>query len=184
VEANNISPLVLLRFTSHTEKGSAVMANQYDDFDDDDEQTPDQNGPANLRKALKRAEKEREALRTELNEFRAERRVQSVKSVLEAEGINPKIAGLMPTSIDTPEAVKAWLTEYGDVFGAVKPPVVEPEVQDNPEALARDRMNNAINTAQGSSKDADLRSLVDGAKTRADLDALTGNLSSGPRRLS
>ena len=36
------------------------MANQYEDDDFDDiEETQDQNGPANLRKALKRAEKEK-----------------------------------------------------------------------------------------------------------------------------
>lgn len=158
------------------------MANQYDDFEDDDEATPDQNGPANLRKALKRAEKDREALKAELETFRAERRVQSVKSVLEAEGINPKIAGLLPPSIDTPEAVKAWLVEYGDVFGKAAPPAETPDEQVDPNIVAQQRMAQAIATAQGSSKEADLRSLVDGAKTRADLDALTGNISSGTRR--
>ena len=157
------------------------MANQFDDFDDDDEQTQDQNGPANLRKALKRAEKEREALKAELDQFRAERRVQSVKSVLEAEGINPKIAGLLPPSIETPDAVKAWLVEYGDVFGSAKPPEVLPD-ENAQDAAAQERMSRAINSAQPSSKEADLRSLIDGAKTRADLDALTGAIPSNGRR--
>lgn len=159
------------------------MANQYNDFDDieDDDNEQQDNGPANLRKALKRAEREKQKMADELAEIRRDLRTRSLKEVLESEGVNPKIAKLMPSEVQTPEEVKAWLADYSDVFGAPKPAATGQEA-DDVDVASHGRMQQAINTAQSSSKMEDLAALVANAKSRDDLDALTGNLSFNGRR--
>lgn len=150
------------------------MANQFDEYDDEDTMQDD-NGPANLRKALKRAEKERKALEAELNQIRAAQREQSIKSMLESEGVNPKIAGFIPKDLSTPEQVKSWLSEYADVFGA-KPATQEPEVED-PRAAVQSRMTRAVDSAQSApSAREDLLKKVQAVTSRAELDELTGNM--------
>lgn len=159
------------------------MANQYDDFDteDDENETQGDNAPAGLRKALKREQREKQKLADELAEVRKWQRERSLKDVLDAEGVNAKIAGLIPPNVTTPDEVKAWLFEYGDVFGAK--PAVATVVENDPEVESLARINQSINSAQAApSKMEDLRNAVAGAKTRADLDALTGNLVADGRR--
>ena len=90
------------------------MANQYEYEDDYEEQD---NGPAELRKALKKAQKEREAIEAELNKLRSDMRSRSVKDVLASKGVPDKLAKLIPSDVDTPEQIDAWLNEYSDVFG-------------------------------------------------------------------
>ena len=70
------------------------MANQYDDddFDLEDEAQPDPNGPANLRKALRRAEKEKKELAEQLSKIQSDLRERSVKEVLESKGVPSKVA--------------------------------------------------------------------------------------------
>ncbi len=94
------------------------MANQYNDYDEDDDfDIEEESGPANLRKALKKAEREAKQLRDELTSLRSESRTRTVKDVLETKGVNPKIAAFIPADADTPEKVALWLDEYSDVFG-------------------------------------------------------------------
>lgn len=154
------------------------MANQFDDFDDDDFEAENNNGPAELRKALKRAEKERKELEKQLNEIRSAQREQSVKSVLESKGVNTKIAKFIPSDVSTPDQVEAWLNEYSDVFGAVqKPEPVEEEV--DPRAADFARLSAAVNGAkQEPAKIEDQLKALQGVTSKAELDALTGNAPS------
>lgn len=154
------------------------MANQFDDFDDDDFEAETSNGPADLRKALKRAERERKELEKQLNEIRAAQREQSVKSVLESKGVNAKIAKFVPSDVATPDQVEAWLNEYSDVFGTVaKPEPVEEEI--DPRALDMARLNAAVNGAQQSpGKIEDQLKALQNVTSKAELDALTGNAPS------
>ena len=147
------------------------MANQFDDFDDDD--TMD-DGPANLRKALKRAEKERKALMDELNQFKSAQREESIKSMLESEGVNAKVAKFIPSDVSTPEQVKMWLADYADVFGGIKP--VAQETVEDPRAATQDRMNRATAAAQSApGRPEDLLNKVRSATSLAELNELTGN---------
>jgi uncharacterized membrane protein len=75
------------------------MANQYEYEDETEEQD---NGPAELRKALKKAQKEREAIEAELSKLRSDMRSRSVKDVLAAKGVSDKLAKLIPSDVDTP----------------------------------------------------------------------------------
>lgn len=154
------------------------MANQFDDFEDDDFEAETSNGPAELRKALKRAEKERKELEKQLNEIRTAQREQSVKSVLESKGVNAKIAKFIPSDVSTPDQVEAWLNEYSDVFGTAAPKSEEIEEVD-PRALDLARLSAAVNNAQQSpAKIEDQMKALQSVTSKAELDALTGNAPS------
>lgn len=153
------------------------MANQYDDFEDDDFEAEANNGPAELRKALKRAERERKELEKQLIEIRTAQREQSVKSVLESKGVSAKLAKLIPGDVSTPDQVEAWLTEWADVFTPSAPASdkQEEEVID-PRAIEMARLNAAVNGAkQAPAKIEDQLKALQSIKSKAELDELTGN---------
>jgi len=157
------------------------MANQYDEDDDFDvtEETQDSNGPANLRKALKRAEKEKKELAEQLAAIQSDLRSRSVKDVLASKGVPDKIAKFIPGDVSTPEQVDAWLTENADIFGFSKS-VESAEADDETKAnvASYQRINAATQNAATPTRDADLASkLNSNALTKADLDAMTGNIS-------
>jgi len=155
------------------------MANQYEDDDFDDiEETQDQNGPANLRKALKRAEKEKKELAEQLSAIQSDLRSRSVKEVLATKGVPDKVAKFIPGDVTTPEQIDSWLTENADVFGFSK---TEEAVQANEETQANvasyQRINAATQNANTPSRDQDLAAKLAGVKSLEELNALTGNPS-------
>jgi hypothetical protein len=94
--------------------------------------------------------------------------------VLQAKGLNPKIAAFIPQDIDTSEeAINNWVNEYGDVFG-IQTPSEEKPVQKNSEIAAQARINNLVATGTAPDVDEDAFAKIAGAKTREDLDALLG----------
>jgi hypothetical protein len=155
------------------------MANQYEDDDFDEiEDVQDQNGPANLRKALKRAEKEKKDLVEQLASIQSDLRSRSVKEVLATKGVPDKVAKFIPSDISTPEQIDSWLTENADVFGFSK---TEEAVQADEETQANvtsyQRINAATQNAGTPSRDQDLAAKLAGVKTLDELNALTGNPS-------
>ena len=155
------------------------MANQYEDDDFDDvEETQDQNGPANLRKALKRAEKEKKELAEQLSAIQSDLRSRSVKEVLATKGVPDKVAKFIPGDVTTPEQIDSWLTENADVFGFSK---TEAAVQADEETQANvasyQRINAATQNANTPSRDQDLAAKLAGVKSLEELNALTGNPS-------
>jgi hypothetical protein len=155
------------------------MANQYEDDDFDEiEDVQDQNGPANLRKALKRAEKEKKDLAEQLASIQSDLRSRSVKEVLATKGVPDKVAKFIPSEISTPEQIDSWLTENADVFGFSK---TEEAVQADEETQANvtsyQRINAATQNAGTPSRDQDLAAKLAGVKSLEELNALTGNPS-------
>jgi len=162
------------------------MANQYEDDEDDfvNETAESDNGPANLRKALKRAEKEKKELSDQLAQIQADLRSRSVKDVLANKGVPEKVAKFIPGDISTPEAVDAWLSENADVFGfqiaGQEPAPTSEETQAN--VAAYQRINAASQNANTPTRDQDLAAKIAGAKTVEELNALTGSPSQRFRR--
>jgi len=151
------------------------MANQYEYEDETEEQD---NGPAELRKALRKAQKEREAIEAELSQLRSDMRSRSVKDVLASKGVSDKLAKLIPSDVNTPEQIDVWLAEYSDVFGIkptepVQPSVDEETVRDN------QRINNVTSTAQNPSGEQSQHQKVMGAKSKDELDQLLFGQSLG-----
>jgi len=163
------------------------MANQYDE-DDDDFDTEDvvqqQEVPANLRKALKRAEREKKELSEQLAQIQADLRSRSVKDVLANKGVPEKVAKFIPGDVTTPEAVDAWLAENADIFGfqiaGQEPAPTSEETQAN--VAAYQRINAASQNANTPTRDQDLAAKIAGARTVEELNALTGSPSQRFRR--
>ena len=156
------------------------MANQYEDEEDDldVEQEVQSDGPANLRKALKRAEREKKELSEQLAQIQSDLRSRSVKEVLATKGVPDKVAKFIPGDVSTPEQIDSWLAENADVFGfapAGESAPTDPEKAAN--QASYQRINAATQNASAPTRDVDLMAKVVGAKSIEDLNALTGNVS-------
>jgi hypothetical protein len=151
------------------------MTNQYDEYEDDDFETEEAQGPAKLRNALKKAEKREKALMEELAALKGNVRQRSVKDVLEAKGVNPKIAAFIPAGVDAPEKIAAWLDEYADVFGFANQSQ-ESAVQGD--ATAR-RIEEVTQTATTPTGGEDVLARLTSAKSKDELDQLIFGTSLG-----
>jgi len=119
----------------------------FDYEDEDDDFTPESNNDLvkQLRKANKQKEKELAELKAQFEGLSKSQRERTIKDVLEARGVNKKIASFIPSDIDpTEESLSKWLNEYGDVFGVSTEP--EQSVVDPAQAAAYKKMNNAVDT--------------------------------------
>jgi hypothetical protein len=88
---------------------------------DDDEDDSSSDLVKDLRKQLKEARNKSKEYETELSTLRPQVRKSSINSILSTLKVNPKIAALVPNDVEvTEDAVKTWLTEYGDIFGIQK----------------------------------------------------------------
>jgi hypothetical protein len=154
-----------------------MAANQYDYEDEYEDQD---NGPADLRKALKKAQKEREALEVELNQMRKDLKSRTVKEVLESKGVPAKLAKLIPSDVDSPEQIDAWLNEYSDVFGLRnnQEEPAQPNV-DEETIRASQRINQTTSTAQTPSGEDSVHQRLLAAGSRDELDKMIFGSSTG-----
>lgn len=149
------------------------MATNYE-YDDEDDETTQDGGINQLRKVNRALEKRAKELEQELLGLKSQTRQRTVKDVLQAKGLNPKIAAFVPADIDTSEeSINNWINEYGDVFGAVTQAETQ-STQQSHDVTAQARINNMVATGQAPSLDTDSMSRVLQAKSREDLDALLG----------
>lgn len=151
------------------------MATNYDD-DDFDEDFEPQDVVKQLRRVNKTLEKRLKELEVEATTLKNQTRQRTVKDVLTAKGINPKVAAFIPQDLDaSEEAVNNWLNEYGDVFG-VNQDANEGESQaaNNPALQAQKRINDVISTGTPPGVDEDSMAKILNAKSAAELSALLG----------
>jgi hypothetical protein len=148
------------------------MATNYEYDDEDDDTSTDV--VAQLRKVNRSLEKRAKELEQELNGLKTQTRQRTVKDVLQAKGLNPKIATFIPQDIETSEeAISQWVNEYGDVFG-VQTQSEEKPAERSPDIKAQARINNIVNTGTAPDIDEDAYAKIAGAKTKEDLDILLG----------
>jgi len=163
------------------------MANQYED-DNEDFDTEDQiqsDGPANLRKALKKAERENKELAGQLANIQQDLRSRSVKDVLASKGVPDKVAKFIPGDISTPEQIDSWLEENADIFGfSPKDESAPTEEAPNSNAMNVQRINAVTHNANTPTRNQDVAAQLAGVKSKAELDMLVfGEPSNGrPRR--
>ena len=149
-----------------------MATNYYADDEEDDDTTTDVVGQ--LRKVNRSLEKRAKELEQELSGLKSQTRQRTVKDVLQAKGLNPKIAALIPQDIEpSDEALAKWVEEYGDVFG-IQTSTEEKPAEKSPEIKAQARINNIVATGSAPDIDEDAFAKIAGAKTREDLDALLG----------
>ena len=145
---------------------------QFDDEDDIDTST---DVVSQLRKVNRALEKRAKELEQELSGLKTQTRQRTVKDVLQAKGLNPKIAVFIPQDVDTSEeAIAAWVDEYGDVFGVQPAQTNEAPTQKGPDLSAQHRMNNVVSTGSMPNIDEDMFAKVANVKSKEDLDALLG----------
>jgi hypothetical protein len=103
----------------------------YDNWNEDTLGVNDSDLVKNLRKEIDRRDKALKERDAEFGKLQDEVRRQSVSNILRDMGVKPKVANLIPKDIDpTADAIKAWVTDYEDIFGTsakVETKSVEPE---------------------------------------------------------
>ena len=152
------------------------MATNYDEDDDFDFEDGPQDVVKQLRKVNRTLEKRLKELEQEANTAKAQNRQRTVKDVLTAKGINPKVAAFIPQDIEiSEEAVSNWLNEYGDVF-SVNQDVKEGESQasNNPALQAQKRINDVVSPGTPPGVDEDAMAKILNASSAAELSALLG----------
>ena len=153
------------------------------DFDfDDDEPGAETQGVAALRAAYKKLQKEHAALSKENGELKGAQRTATVKSLVEAKGLNPKIAALIPADVQGEDAVGKWIDDWADVFGIQT--TDQPPAGMTPDDVAA--AQKIATTTQGSeagpagSVDAAIAA-IGKAQTQEEIDALLANAINGLR---
>lgn len=151
------------------------MATNYDDDDFFDEDNEPQDVVKQLRKVNRTLEKRLKDLEVEATTLKNQTRQRTVKDVLTAKGINPKVATFIPQDIDiTEEAVTTWLNEYGDIFGVQQESTQGESQAQNPALQAQRRINEVVSTGTPPGVDEDSMSKILNAKSAAELSALLG----------
>ena len=151
--------------------GDGLMSNfDYEDEDDDFTQESNNNDLVKqLRKANKQKEKELAELKAQFDGLSKAQRERAIKDVLEARGVNKKIASFIPSDIDpTEESLSKWLNEYGDVFGVStesEQPVVDPA-----QAAAYKKMNNAVDNGLTPDASDDIMKKILNTNSKEELD--------------
>ena len=121
------------------------------DYEDDEFDTEETSVNTNndlvkqLRKANKAKEKELAELQAKMGDLSKAQRERAIKDVLEARGVNKKIASFIPSDLDpTEESLSKWLDDNGDVFGIQAPDTNQNNV-DPVEAAKYQKMNQTMN---------------------------------------
>ncbi len=149
--------------------------NEYDDeFDDFGDEGTDV--VKQLRKVNRTLEKRAKELEQELKGLQSQTRQRTVKDVLQAKGINPKIAAFIPQDIDTSEeAINGWLNEYGDVFGTTQNANSEQASNNNSlDVSANARINQVVSTGQVPEVDSDAMAKILAAGNADELNRILG----------
>jgi len=148
--------------------------NEYDDeFDDFGDEGTDV--VKQLRKVNRTLEKRAKELEQELKGLQSQTRQRTVKDVLQAKGINPKIATFIPQDIDTSEeAINNWLNEYGDVFGVNSNANSEQASNSSVDVSANTRINQVVSTGQVPEVDSDAMAKILSAGSADELNRILG----------
>ena len=147
---------------------------EYDDEDDDFGNEP-QDVVKQLRKVNRTLEKRLKELEVESTTLKNQTRQRTVKDVLTAKGINPKVAAFIPQDIEiSEEAVSNWLNEYGDIFGVKQESQESESPTQNPSLQAQRRINEVVSTGTPPGVDEDAMSKILNAKSASELSALLG----------
>ena len=154
-----------------------------DDWDLDADERQDNNVLRELRKQNKNKEKQIKELTEQLESLNKNVRERSVKEVLTARGLNPKISAFIPEGVSSEEEVAAWVDEYGEVFGATPVQQEASSAGDNrPELQDLTRISETQRSGQPYDSDpAQLAARIQGATSPEELNKLLFGNAAGPQ---
>ena len=145
-----------------------------DDFLEEETQPKENDLVKQLRKANKQKEKELAELKSQFENLSKSQRERAIKDVLEARGVNSKIAKFIPQDLDpTEESLSKWLSDNGDVFGvqqATTQSAVDPQ-----QAAAYKKMNKAVDSGLTPDSNDDLLKKILNTQTKEELDEVLRN---------
>ena len=145
-----------------------------DDFLEEETQPKENDLVKQLRKANKQKEKELAELKSQFENLSKTQRERAIKDVLEARGVNSKIAKFIPQDLDpTEESLSKWLSDNGDVFGvqqATTQSAVDPQ-----QAAAYKKMNKAVDAGLTPDSNDDLLKKILNTQTKEELDEVLRN---------
>jgi hypothetical protein len=148
---------------------SAVQDQRWDD-DEEEQSTPDNSAIRDLRKAYNAKDKRVRELEEQLAGLSKSSRDRSLKEVLQARGLNPKVAALVPSDVEpTEEAIGKWLDDYGDVFGL---PGQEQKTAVDEVTVGQLRQMDAVGQALNGPQSMDLAGRIASVNSKEELDAL------------
>ena len=146
------------------------------DYEDDDDFTMESNDLVKqLRKQLKAKEKEMAEFKSQFDSLSKAQRERAVKDVLEARGVNGKVAKFIPQDLDpTEESLSKWLEDNADVFGFQVEDKTEPAV-DPAQAAAYKKMNSAVDQGLTPDSSDDIMRKLLSASSKEELDDIIRN---------
>ena len=146
------------------------------DYEDDDDFTTESNDLVKqLRKAAKQKDKELAELKAQFESLNKQSRERAIKDVLEARGVNGKVAKFIPQDLDpTEESLSKWLEDNADVFGFQVEDKTQPVV-DPAQAAAYKKMNNAVDQGLTPDSSDDIMRKLMSATTKEELDEVIRN---------
>ena len=152
------------------------MSNYDYEDDDDDNTTVESNDLVKqLRKAAKQKDKELAELRSQFETLNKSQRERAIKDVLEARGVNGKVAKFIPQDLDpTEESLSKWLEDNADVFGFQVEDKSQPAV-DPAQAAAYKKMNQAVDQGLTPDSTDDIMRKLLSANSREELDEVIRN---------
>ena len=154
--------------------GDGLMSNY--EYEDDDDFTMESNDLVKqLRKAAKQKDKELAELKAQFESLNKQSRERAIKDVLEARGVNGKVAKFIPQDLDpTEESLSKWLEDNADVFGFQvedkQQPVVDPA-----QANAYKKMNSAVDQGLTPDSSDDIMRKLLSATSKEELDEVIRN---------
>ena len=156
--------------------GDGLMSNYDYEDDDDDNTTVESNDLVKqLRKAAKQKDKELAELRSQFETLNKQSRERAIKDVLEARGVNGKVAKFIPQDLDpTEESLSKWLEDNADVFGFQVEDKSQPAV-DPAQAAAYKKMNQAVDQGLTPDSTDDIMRKLLSANSREELDEVIRN---------
>lgn len=162
------------------------MADEYD-WDDDDFGTEDAQAGSNALRELRKANKQKaQQLREMQEQFQAlqsQLRERSVRDVLQARGLNPKIAAFVPPEFTDSDSVAKWVDEFAEVFGSpVQAQDDAPTQTVSPDAAALNRISQTQQSGTPFMNDADqMSSRILNAQSPDELNEILFGSKFGPQ---
>ena len=160
------------------------IEDDYDDYDDEfggDARGSDNNVLRELRKQNRAKEKQIKELTERLTGLAQQARERSVKDVLAAKGLSPKIAKFIPEDMTSEEEVSAWVEENAEIFGGVSAPVEADGEASGPDLSGLTQISQMQSTGQPFDGDADqVAALIRSARTPEELNKVIFGSHQGP----
>lgn len=160
------------------------IEDDYDDYDDEfsgDARGSDNNVLRELRKQNRAKEKQIKELTERLTGLAQQARERSVKDVLAAKGLSPKIAKFIPEDMTSEEEVSAWVEENAEIFGAAPSQPLDDSGEAGPDLSGLTQISQIQATGQPFDGDSDqVAALIRSARTPEELNKVIFGTTSGP----